>query len=100
MSTLTRNGVYLDLTESTYVYEYDNLCFYFSSNVYLKKFKENVDLICELDKINFNNKYKCDILNSKLFAINYYKKVEKRGCYIVDKLTKNKIKILQLNLEV
>ena len=38
----TKNGIELDLKNSSYVYDYNNLKFYFSSKFYLEKFRENL----------------------------------------------------------
>ena len=38
----TVNGIYLNLEESDYIYDLDGIRYYFSSELYRNKFKENV----------------------------------------------------------
>ena len=41
----TNNGIELNLNESDYIYEFKGAVFYFSSELYKNKFKENVKII-------------------------------------------------------
>ena len=73
---LTRNGIELELEESKYTYKYKNLTFYFSSRFYLNKFIDN-----ETKKLY--NKYKHNADYSILLAVALYKRIEKRGFYVL-----------------
>ena len=81
---LSRNGIYYDLSQSTYRVKINGLTFVFSSKVHASKFKkrlqENRDIINYSLSKRFN--YKVDM--SALADIVLYKKIETRGFLIVD----------------
>ena len=81
---MTKNGIQLDLQNSVYFYKYENLTFYFSSELYRKKFAETVDLYISSEKFKLKNKYRVDIDPSLYLAISLYKKIEKRGFFVRD----------------
>lgn len=83
----TNRGIYLDLNESTYVYEFESLKFYFSSIVYLKKFIAQLPTYSKNEILKLNTKYKCNLNANQMLAINLYKNIEKRGfrVYYYDK---------------
>lgn len=89
---MTKAGIYLNLDESTYKTKKFGLSFYFSSMFYMEKFNKNVEKYVEIENIKFANKTKLVINFSKLFAISYYQKVEKRGFRIIDIKTNKQIK--------
>lgn len=81
---VTKNGIYLDLKESKYEAVKNGLIFYFSSENYLNKFLENVSEYIKEETIKIQNKYNIEGNFEKLLVISYYKKIEKRGFYIID----------------
>ena len=78
----TKNGIELDLKNSSYIYNYKNLKFYFSSELYLKKFQENLSYYIFMETTKIINKYKVKINLNLYLAISFYQKIEKRGFYI------------------
>ena len=72
-------GIYYNLLESTYKYEYKNITFFFSSQFYLTKFItthfDYVDYINKKMKIEFGIKVDYTILA----LIKLYQRIEKRG---------------------
>ena len=78
----TKNGIELDLKNSSYIYDYNNLKFYFSSELYLKKFQENLSYYIFMETTKIINKYKVKINLNLFLAISLYQKIEKRGFYI------------------
>ena len=89
---MTKAGIYLNLDESTYKVKKFGLLFYFSSLLYMEKFNKNVEKYVEMENIKLANKTKLVINFNKLFAISYYKKIEKRGFKIKDLVTNKEIK--------
>ena len=85
----TRKGIYLDLKESEYKLILGGLEFYFSSELYMQKFKKLV--------VNFMNeettiRYNVNINLDLFFAISLYKRIEKRGFRIYDRNIEKEIK--------
>lgn len=79
----TKNGIELDIKKSNYKYHFEGITFYFSSEFYLTKFKTNVNFFISTETIKLYNKYKI-LSNFRIFlSISYYKKIEKRGFYII-----------------
>lgn len=94
-------GVFYDLKDSNYIYLGGNVAFYFSSNLYLKKFTLKLDEFIKNEKMKFLVNYKININADLLFMITLYRKIEKRGFKVIyngkeleDKLT------FKLDLEV
>ena len=84
----TKNGIYNDLNESTYKMELLGVTFYFSSEFYLNKFKNNVINFINQEKEKLFTRYGVNLFIDGInlfFAISYYRKVEKRGIRIIDK---------------
>ena len=75
--------IHYALHQSTYIFKYRNLSFFFSSMFYYDKFKKFYDnyipyigkMIEENTEIHFNTK--------TIDLINYYNKIEKRGFLII-----------------
>lgn len=87
----TENGIYLDLKESEYKVLKCGLVFYFSSKFYMEKFKKNVENYTHDEMLKLYNKYKVSS-NFKIYLmIAFYKKIEKRGFRIVDKVNKREL---------
>lgn len=80
----TTYGVYLDIGESDYCYNFKGITFYFSSQQYMKKFKDTVENYIEIETLKIQNKYKVDLMLTMYLAVSYYKKIETRGfrCYL------------------
>ena len=75
-------GIYYNLDESIYSFNYDNIKFYFSSKFYLEKFRENLSYYIFMETTKIINKYKVKINLNLYLAISFYQKIEKRGFYI------------------
>ncbi len=87
----TEGGIELNLYESKFYYDLFNLRFYFSSEFYKEKFKNEVHDYIMIETIKFKNKYKIKIMLNNYFAIAFYKRIEKRGFRIVEKNTKKEL---------
>lgn len=81
----TKNGIYLNLEESEYKLNYNGLIYYFSSEFYMLKFNNNVKQFILEETSKIKSKYKINIYLDTMFAISFYKKIEKRGFRIVYK---------------
>lgn len=80
----SKRGVYLDIYESDYYYDLDGIRYYFSSQLYLNKFKDNVINYVNENSIKLKLRYKINLNFDLFFTLSYYKKVEKRGFRVVD----------------
>lgn len=78
----TKNGIEFDLNLSKYVYKKDNFSFYFSSELYLKKFNEEVEDFVMFENTKINSKYRVHINLCLYLMIALYKRIEKRGFLI------------------
>lgn len=87
LKMLTKNGIELDLRKSHYIYIFKNYIFYFSSELYLKKFKEGLLNFIFLENTKISNKYKIKIDLSDYLSVSFYKKIEKRGFRVIEKDT-------------
>lgn len=88
---VTKNGIYLNLKESKYFVLRFGLFFYFSSELYLEKFNKNVDKFVEEESLKIKNKYKVNANFELYLAFSFYKKIEQRGFYVYDDVTKTEI---------
>ena len=88
---LTSGGICLNIKESNYFTLKYGLIFYFSSELYLNKFLNNVDNFVTIESLKMKNKYQINSNLELYFAISYYKKIEKRGFYIYDDALKREI---------
>lgn len=75
----TVRGIYLNLEESDYSYEFGDYKFYFSSEVYKKKFEEQLIVYIGIEEARFYAKYGIIIDLDEPMAFNLYNKIEKRG---------------------
>lgn len=80
----SKRGVYLDIFESEYYYDLDGVRYYFSSQLYMNKFKENVLNYVNENSIKLKLRYKININFDLFFTLSYYKKIEKRGFRVID----------------
>lgn len=87
----SKRGVYLDIYESDYYYDLDGVRYYFSSQLYLNKFKENVINYVNENSIKLKLRYKININFDLFLTLSYYRKVEKRGFRVVDISTEKTI---------
>ena len=81
----TKNGIYLDLKESEYKINYNGLIYYFSSELYLNKFKSNIKQYIIEETAKIKAKYKINIYFDTMLTLSFYKKIEKRGFRVVYK---------------
>ena len=87
----TKNGVYLDLTESDYKYFYGGLIFFFSSEFYKKKFETKIKEFINDETLKIVSKYNTKCTFELFFMISFYKKIEKRGFRIFDNVNKKEL---------
>lgn len=89
----TINGIYLDLKESEYKLNYNGLIYYFSSELYMNKFKNNVKQFIVEETAKLKTKYRINIYYDTMLTIAYYKKIEKRGFRIVYKINEKETEL-------
>lgn len=95
----TINGIYNDIMESDYVVVKNKIKFYFSSEVYARKFSERVDKYVDNELAKINNKYDTVISGELLYLIDYYRKIEKRGFRImVDNLELTDVPLFRIEI--
>lgn len=80
-----------DLRNSDYKVNINGLIFYFSSIIYLNKFKSNIKQYIEIESIKIKNKYGININLDYYLSISYYKKLEKRGFRVFDEIQNKEI---------
>lgn len=91
----TINGIYLDLKESDYKLNYNGLIYYFSSKLYMNKFKNNVKQFIVEETSKLKTKYKINIYFDTMLTLSFYKKIEKRGFRVVYKENEKTIELTQ-----
>ena len=91
----TINGIYLDLKESEYKINYNGLIYYFSSELYMNKFKNNVKQFIIEETAKIKAKYKINIYLDTMLTLSFYKKIEKRGFRVVYKENEKTIELTQ-----
>lgn len=78
----SRNGVYYDLSKSTYRETVDGVTFHFSSRIHQKKFAERLHRNrAEINK-SLSNRFKLQVEMNGLADLILYNKVETRGFHI------------------
>lgn len=87
----SKRGVYLDIFESDYYYDLDGVRYYFSSQLYLNKFKNNVINYVNENSIKLKLRYKINLNFDLFLTLSYYRKVEKRGFRVVELSSERKI---------
>lgn len=90
----TYRGIELDIKQSDYRYTINNYTFYFSSEFYMNNFKNNIELFIEIEGAKIKNKYKVYIDLNNYLAFVFYKKIEKRGFYVINNITNEEVKEL------
>ena len=88
---LTERGICLNLNESDYKLTIEGITFYFSSKVYLEKFKMKVKEFISIETAKIYVKYKINLNLDIYFMIAYYKRIEKRGFRVFDEVNKQEI---------
>lgn len=88
---ITERGIYLNLSESEYKVTIEGITFYFSSKVYLEKFKAKVKEYISIETAKIYVKYQINLNLDIYFMIAFYKKIEKRGFRIFDEVKKKEI---------
>lgn len=91
----TKNGIYLDLKESEYKINNNGLIYYFSSELYMYKFKNNVKQFIIEETAKLKAKYKINIYLDTMLTLSFYKKIEKRGFRVVYKENEKTIELTQ-----
>ena len=71
--------IYNDIDESIYNIEIGDMKFYFSSQFYLEKFKNEYETYLKEETDKLRIKFKCNINADNMILILLYKKIEKRG---------------------
>ncbi|MCX4254708.1 MAG: hypothetical protein OSJ63_05540, partial [Bacilli bacterium] len=89
MNDCYKYGVYYNLDTSKIFYDYQDLRFYFSSDLLKDNFIIKLSSL-EIDKAIFEKKYYCKVIDPTFLVIKNYKKVEKRG-FRVEKNDKKRI---------
>ena len=89
----TKNGIYLDLKESEYKINYNGLIYYFSSELYMYKFKNNVKQFIIEETAKLKAKYKINIYLDTMLTLSFYKKIEKRGFRVVYKINEKETEL-------
>lgn len=90
-----KNGIYLNLKESEYKINYNGLIYYFSSELYMNKFKNNVKQFIIEETAKIKAKYKINIYLDTMLTLSFYKKIEKRGFRLVYKENEKTIELTQ-----
>lgn len=88
---LTERGICLNLNESEYKLTLEGITFYFSSKVYLEKFKNKVKEFISIETAKIYVKYKINLNLDIYFMIAFYKRIEKRGFRVFDEVNKKEI---------
>lgn len=80
----TKRGIYLDLSESDYIYELDGIAYYFSSEFNKNRFKDRVLDYVNNEMLKLKNRFKVNCNFDLYFQLAFYKKIEKRGFKVVE----------------
>ena len=83
--------IYYNINESEYKVDYQNFTFYFSSILYERKFKAELNKYVSDESYKITSKYQNHIEATEFLALSLYKKIEKRGFYIKDIKTNTEI---------
>jgi YHS domain-containing protein len=81
---VTRNGIYLDFTQSPYRFTVDNNTYVFSSDLHLVKFQNQYRLHREELSLKLKSRFQIDVKLTSLADMVLYQKIEKRGFLVVD----------------
>lgn len=89
---LTRRGIELNIKESKFTYDIEDMRLFFSSTYNLERFISNINEFIDIETLKLRNKYHLNISFKKILIIVLYKRIEKRGFYIVNTNTGREIK--------
>lgn len=84
--------VYNDINDSNYYVEFDKIKIYFSSEFNKERFLNGYENYVKEENLKIQNKYKINIIATYYLLFAYYRKIEKRGFRIVNKVTNADIK--------
>ncbi len=79
--------VYNDINDSNYCVEIDKIKIYFSSEFNKERFLKGYEEYVKEENLKIQNKYKINIIANYYLLFAYYKKIEKRGFRIINKVT-------------
>lgn len=77
--------IYHNIEESKFSFDTGSMIFFFSSELYLNKFRERVESNREELKFKLSSRYNIDFEAIDYFDIILYDKIEKRGFKILSK---------------
>lgn len=81
---VTRNGIYLDFSQSPYKITIDNITYVFSSDLHLVKFQDQYKAHREEISLKLSVRYRVNIKATLLADMVLYNKIEKRGFLVID----------------
>lgn len=84
--------VYNDINDSNYCVELDKIKIYFSSEFNKERFLKGYEEYVKEENLKIQNKYKVNIIANYYLLFSYYKRIEKRGFRIINKVTGAEIK--------
>ena len=87
MFTKMSNRVYNDINDSNYYVELDKIKIYFSSEFNKERFLKGYEEYVKEENLKIQNKYKVNIIANYYLLFAYYRKIEKRGFKIINKVT-------------
>lgn len=79
--------VYNDINDSNYCVEIDKIKLYFSSEFNKERFLKGYEEYVKEENLKIQNKYKINIIANYYLLFAFYKKIEKRGFRIINKVT-------------
>ena len=77
--------IYYNISESEYKVDYQNFTFYFSSILYKRKFIRELKDYVNDESFKLKTKYQNYLEATEYLALSLYKKIEKRGFYVLYK---------------
>jgi hypothetical protein len=82
--SMSKKGIFYDLSESTYTLRIDNITYCFSSITYMNKF--NLRYLKHREELaqKLTARYGINLHFNVLSDILLYRTIEKRGCYLLD----------------
>lgn len=84
--------VYNDINDSNYCVELDKIKIYFSSEFNKERFLKGYETFIKEENLKIQNKYKVNIIANYYLLFSYYRKIEKRGFKIINKITGAEVK--------
>ena len=84
--------VYNDINDRNYCVELDKINIYFSSEFNKERFLNGYESFVKEENLKIQNKYKVNIIANYYLLFSYYKRIEKRGFRIINKVTGAEIK--------